>query len=476
MNTPSARARSYRFPRIPGRATECRFVLSSLASLLLAAGCRTIGEDELERGPESLIDSSRAAGVEAPAGGWTEWRGPARDGTLVLPAGALPSPLPESWPEAWRVEVGIGYSGIVVGEGLVYCLSRRGDREVVTAHQAATGREAWSHVYEIASWSQPFEAFGIDDGPLATPALAGGRLYTVGIHGRVHCLDARTGAVIYSVTYQDLGGEEAEARYGHAVSPLVRRGRLFVAFSSKSKGQLVALEAGTGRLLWRALPEPIAYASPVYASIAGVEQVVVRTWKRIAGIDPATGEVLWSFEASAGGIKRDCATPLVAGDVVYDTNDYHGTLALRISRGPDGAWQAGKVFRSGALGGAMASPVHHQGSIYGLHRSGHLVCIDGSTGARRWIERAFGKYLSMISLGERVIALDERGELAVLRLSPAGPTFEGRWKIGASTWTYPALDGERLYYRDGKELIAFRLRDAQGAAPPPPENPPANRT
>jgi hypothetical protein len=186
--------------------------------------------------------------------------------------------------------------------------------------------------------------------------------------------------------------------------------------------------------------------------------------------------MLWSYDAAAEGIKRDCATPLVAGDVVYDTSDYHGTLALRIARGPDGAWQAGKVFRSGALGGNMASPIHHQGSIYGLHRSGYLVSIDAATGARRSIERAFGKYLSMIALGDRALALDERGELAILRLSPAGPVFEGRWKIGASTWTYPALDGERLYFRDGKELIALRLRDAQGAVPPPPENHPANRT
>lgn len=424
-------------------------------------GCSTIGEGEVLPGPAEVPDLSVLQETKARLPGWPQWRGPERDG--VVAGIQLPDRFPPgNWPEKWRVEVGDGFSGVVVGEGRVYCHARREDREVVSAHDPETGRILWSQPHEIPDWSQPFDAWGISDGPLATPAFAGGRLYTVSIYGRVHCHDASTGDVLFSTSSEEIDGEISEYRYGHASSPLVRDGMLLVNFSTGGKkGQLVALDAGTGGLLWRALPEPIPYTSPVLATIHGMKQIIARSWQRVAGLDPKTGEVLWSHEFPVSSMTRDCATPLVVGDVVYLTNSYHGTLAVRVSPVEGGTWKAEKIYRSGALGGKMASPVYHDGYLYGLHKTGRLVCMDARTGERRWIERAFGKYLSIISFGPRGLLLDEQGNLAMLLYSPERPVLEGRWKIGEYTWAYPGIDEKRFYFRDGTDLVCLELEPAE---------------
>ena len=321
-----------------------RLLLVSIAALASACpGCATIGEHEIEREvprdeAARSIALPRVDPEELPPG-WHEWRGFARSG---LVAGlTLPETLPEERPaEEWRVRVGLGLSGVIAAEGKVFCHARVGGEERVTCHNAATGEVIWTHAYPIDPWNQPMPAFGIQDGPLATPAFAAGRLYTVGVHGHVFCLDAETGRVIFAVTSEDLDGRSSEYFYGHASSPLVRRGKLYISYASApSAGEVIALDADTGEPRWRAIEETVSYTSPVLARIHDAEQLIVRTWERIAGLDPDTGSILWEHQAEARDLRRDCATPLVAGELVFLTNHFHGTIALRVLRGADGGWR-----------------------------------------------------------------------------------------------------------------------------------------
>ncbi|HVR74568.1 MAG TPA: PQQ-binding-like beta-propeller repeat protein, partial [Planctomycetota bacterium] len=394
--------------------------------------------------------------------GWREWRGSLRDG--IVSGVDLTADLPSgTWPEAWRVRTGEGLSGLVVDRGRVYCHSRLGLEEVVTCHDAASGSVLWSRSSPLETdFDQPFFASRITNGPLSTPTISDGRIYTVGVLGRVQCLDPIDGRLLFSVTAEDLDGAPSEPMYGHAASPLVHEGRLHVSYSTGKGPQFLALDARTGKLLWRALDEEVTYTSPIFTVIHSVPQIVVRSWTRLAGLDPATGRVLWEHAAVTGGFTRDCATPVIAGDVIFFTNEFHGTIAVKVTREGD-AWSAARLWRSGYLSGSTATPILHQGYLYGLHKKGKLTCIDGLTGERRWVARDFGSHVSIISFGDRGLILDDAGKLALVKFSPDRYEPIASWTVGEYTWAHPAIDEERLYFRDGPDLVALRLAHGAGA-------------
>ena len=436
------------------------FVAAARALTLLAfAGCATIDEDEIETGavtaPADLTPKT-ALGV-SPAAPWGGWRGSFGDGR-TLPGVELPA-----WPdgkvpsERWRRTVGAGFSGVVVADGKVFCHSRIENDEIVTALDRQSGQPVWEQRNALVGWKQPWEAGGISSGPLATPCYANGRVYTVGVLGFLQCLDASSGERLFSASPETVDGNPANHRYGHAASPLVHAGRLYWALAAEERGSIVALDATNGDLLWRSIPEIVSYASPTLASFDGVEQLVVRSWERVVGLDPASGDLCWEHEAIARSFTRDCATPLVVGSMVYLTNNLHGTIAVRVERKND-AWNAERVFRSGALGAEMASPVYRDGYLYGLHKTGRFAAMDARTGKRAWVARAFGHYLSLIVADDIALALDEDGAAKLLRLQPTGMEMIASWQLGEYTWAYPAIDSESLYLRDGNDVVCLPLR------------------
>ena len=152
-----------------------------------------------ETGPTEAALSSAIAGIpgtgpvaSSRAEGWTDFRGPRRDGHY---RGA---PILTRWPEQglkplWRRSVGSGYASLVLAEGRAFTIEQRGDREVVAAYDMRTGDEIWTH-----SWEAAFEESLGGDGPRATPTWHDGRIYALGATGELHCLDASEGQTIWS--------------------------------------------------------------------------------------------------------------------------------------------------------------------------------------------------------------------------------------------------------------------------------------
>jgi len=129
---------------------------------------------------------------QAPTGGipWLQWGGPHRNFQTE-------AKLPHKWPPAgpkivWRRALGEGYSSILVENNVLYTMYRNAGTEFVIAADAGTGKTIWEY-----SYSAPFrnDAAEFGNGPHATPAIAGDRLFTTGSSGKLHALDKKTGKV-----------------------------------------------------------------------------------------------------------------------------------------------------------------------------------------------------------------------------------------------------------------------------------------
>ena len=140
----------------------------------------------------------------AGAANWPQWRGLNRDGHTTESVG--------KWPptELWRkTSVGVGYSTVSVSNGRVYTMGWANNQDTVYCFDADTGTEIWSTSYACAKG-------GSYPGPLSTPTVTGGKVYTFSRKGHLYCFDAVTGNVEWNVTVST-----GEPNWGISGSPLV---------------------------------------------------------------------------------------------------------------------------------------------------------------------------------------------------------------------------------------------------------------
>lgn len=397
------------------------------------------------------------------AGQWPQWRGPQRDGSVGI------DPPPAEWPARlallWEREVGEGYAGPIVAGGAVYVHSRRGEREFLTRLALADGSETWTRGYD-APFRQDPSAPGHGRGPYATPAVADGRVFTLGVKGLLVAWDAGRGDLLWRQDYS-VGFDPPFMEFGAAASPLVWGGTCFVHYGGSKEGEpghprrggMAALRVEDGREEWRWTGDrPPVGASPVVHAIAERPQLVFKTRKSIVGADPRTGRELWRvpFEVD---MDNTIVTPLFVGDVLV-TSDYQmGMHAWRIEW--DGrAWSPRKLWRQRDASLFTSSPVLVAGQVVGFSelRKGQLVGVDPGDGRVLWRgEPRWGEHATLVAWGPHLLAFREDGSLVVGAVSPGGFRGLGTYRLGRrGTWAHPAVAGGRILVRDGSRLLAYR--------------------
>ena len=141
-----------------------------------------------------------------------------------------------------KKDVGQGFSAPVVAQGRLILFHRLGDKEVIEALDAATGKPVWKFDYA----TRYRDDFGFDEGPRAAPTIADGRVYTFGAEGTLHCLDFKTGKKIWSVdTHSKF--QVRKGYFGAACSPLVDEGRVLMNIGGSPGAGIVAFDASHGR-------------------------------------------------------------------------------------------------------------------------------------------------------------------------------------------------------------------------------------
>jgi hypothetical protein len=99
------------------------------------------------------------------------------------------------------------------------------------------------------------------------------------------------------------------------------------------------------------------------------------------------------------------------------------------------------------------------GHAYVHLRNQRFACLDLATGKEAWITKPFGRYWSLVARGDRILALDETGDLRLIRATPEEYAIVGEAKVAAKeSWAHLAVDGNELYVRDLEGLTALEWR------------------
>ncbi|MDA1039152.1 MAG: PQQ-binding-like beta-propeller repeat protein [Planctomycetota bacterium] len=388
---------------------------------------------------------------------WDQWRGPSRDGFVAATAKPWPDGLDQTrLEERWRIALGPSYSGPVLAGNIILVTETRDKKtEHVRALDRMTGRELWQASWEGAM-KVPFFAASNGSWIRATPCIDGDRVYVAGMRDVLVCLDLATGREVWRVNFVEAVKSPLPA-FGFVSSPLVVGDYVFV----QAAAGFVKLEKATGNIVWRVLEDGggmwgSAFSSPYPTVLGGVPQILVQTRELLAGVDPENGTVLWKtpVEAFRG---MNIVTPTVSGGRVFTTSYGGGSwlFAIDLNRTEEPVEQ---VWRN-KIQGYMSSPIVIDGHAYVHLRNQRFACLDLATGKESWITTPFGRYWSLIAQADRMLALDETGDLRLIRANPERYELIGEAKVAAEeSWAHLAVVGDEVYVRDLTGLTSLRWK------------------
>lgn len=397
-----------------------------------------------EDAPPVPVPPAPSPSPSAEPAAWPGFRGAGRDGIVhgmrIATDWATSPPV-----ELWRRPVGPGWSSFAVDGDRLYTQEQRGEDEVVSCYDASTGEPVWQHADAVRFFESNAGA-----GPRGTPAVDGGRVYTLGATGIVNALDAADGALAWSRdAAADTGAQLPD--WGFSGSPLVVGDTLIVAAS----GTLIAYDLATGEPRWHGPAGGLSYSSPQLVTIDGVEQVLMLNADGLTSVAPADGAVLWDYPWPGFPITQPALT--ADGGLLLAASGGSGTRRIALAHRPAG-WSVEERWTSLALKPYFNDFVVHRGHAYGFDGR-ILACLDLADGSRSWKGGRYGNgQLVLLADQDLLLVLSEQGELALVAASPEGFTeLARRPAIAGKSWNHPALVGDLLLVRNGREMAAYRL-------------------
>ena len=381
---------------------------------------------------------------------WPQWRGPNRDGKV---AGFT---APQKWPEAlaqkWKVTVGGGDgTPALVGDRL-YVLTRQDANEVILCLNAADGKEIWRNGYAVQAFSGPDSRD--HSGPRSSPAVADGKVCTLGVTGIVSCVDAASGKLLWRK--DDFPG--SWPRFHAASSPIIVDGMCVVQLGGPSGGGIVAYALATGDAKWKWTDDGAAYASPVLMTVEGTKQIVALTDKLVVGVAVADGKLLWQIPFPTTGMAYNAATPIVDGQTVIVTGQGRGTKAIKIEKQAD-AFKASDLWSNPDLAPQFNTPILKDGFLYGLSGKGNLFCINAKTGQTAWTDTTSrGNFGAMVDAGSCLMLLPQKSQLIVFQPSDKAYTEVASITVAdKQTYAQPIVAGKRIFVKDQDSVTLFTV-------------------
>jgi outer membrane protein assembly factor BamB len=432
----------------------------------------------------SLIVSASVIGADAPAN-WPQFRGADALGVSDNPN------LPDRWSTnenvAWKIELpGRGWSSPIVWGERVFVTTVVSDGEMeapkkglyfggegkevpkaehrwlVLCYDLKSGRELWRD--EAHRGTPPNQLHIKNTYASETPVTDGERVYAYFGNVGVFCYDLG-GKKLWSTNWPPVRTRNG---WGSAGSPVVHDGRVFIVNDNDRESFAVALDARTGRQLWRIEREEKSnWATPYIWQNEKRTELITCGTKRVRSYD-LDGKLLWEF----GGMSSIVIpTPFSKFGLLYVCSGYVGdkvrpVFAIKPGASGDISLKPGETNNEFiAWSQPTAAPYNPSPLLYGdyfyvLFDFGFLSCHDARTGRQVYEKQRIRKETTSFTASPwaangKIFALSEDGDTFVFQ---AGPEYKLLHKnsLDEMCMATPAIAGDRLLIRTLTKLYCLR--------------------
>ena len=431
----------------------------------------------------SFVLAARGAVADA---NWPQFRGPDSAGVADNPN------LPDRWSTnenvAWKIGVpGRGWSSPIVWGGRVFVTTVVSEAEMespkkglyfggerkeipqaahhwlVLCFDLASGRELWRQ--EARRGTPPNGLHVKNSYASETPVTDGERVYASFGNVGVFAYDLE-GRKLWSTNWPPV---KTRNGWGGAASPVLHQGRLFLVNDNDENSFVVALEAKTGRQLWRVeRDEKSNWATPYVWQNARRTELITPGTKRVRSHD-LEGKLLWEL----GGMSSIVIpTPFSQFGLLYVCSGYVGdktrpVFAIRPGASGDISLKPGETNSEFiAWCQPTAAPYNPSPLIYGdyfyvLFDFGFLSCHAARTGRQIYdkqrirVEGNTSFTASPWAGHGKIFALSEDGDTFVFQ---AGPEYKLLHKnsLDEMCMATPAIAGDRLLIRTLTKLYCLK--------------------
>jgi outer membrane protein assembly factor BamB len=340
--------------------------------------------------------------------------------------------------EIWAADIGQGNTrrnriatDPVAGNGAVFTIDAAAE---LRASSLETGAALWT-----ASLIPDFDRGGNASG--GGLALAGGRVFATTPYGEVLALDAATGAVVWRQRLGTVLG-----------APSVSGGLVYVVGRNS---EAWAIAAEDGRLRWRipSTDAPAVLVGGAAPAVADGRVVFPFPSGELASVFAQTGVTIWNSFVVGGRLGTAYATlnditsdPVVIGGTIYAGNQSGRVVAIDTRSGRT-LWQASE--------GAYSPVLVAGGSVFFVSDRNELIRVDADSGARIWgselplfeanrerrRKAVFGHYGPILAGGRLVVA---SGDGVIRLFAPDTGALSGTLALRGGAASHPIVVGDTL--------------------------------
>lgn len=381
----------------------------------------------------------------------TSWRG--ASGSGIYTVDKLLSQWPAEGPQVlWTFDkLGQGFSSPAFANNKIY-INGMVDGQAVLFVLDQNGKELQQFKY-----GKEFDTSF--PGTRSTPTIAGDLAYLLTGHGKLTCLDLKSGNPLWEKDFLT-NFDGTNITWGYTESVLIDGDKLFCTPGGKTNN-VMALNRMTGETIWNCsgLGETSAYCTPLLVKLPNLQLLVTHTSGNVLGIDASTGKMLWNF-AHPNQWAVHPNTPIYHDGGFFVFSGYgQGGEKLKLSA--DGS-SVTKEWEIKSLDSRMGGAVLIDGYLYGSgDKDRSWQCIDWKTGEQKYSSTEVGKGVT-IAANKTLIGYSEKGELFMADADPSAFKVISKTKVTLGSeqhWAHPVVNNGILYVRHGNVMIAYKISE-----------------